>query len=346
MTKILLTGGAGFIGSHIVEHFLKTTDDQIIILDKLNHAGNLNRITDTEIYQYEKSRVKFYYHDLKAPISSQLASQIGQIDVILHLGAGTHVDDSIKDPMSFVYDNVVGTTNLLEYARSIQPRQFFYFSTDEVFGPAPLGVLYKEWDRYNSGNPYSASKAGAEEMCLAYANTFKVPVVITHCMNVFGERQHPQKWVPKIINHVLSGEKLPIHANKEKTKAGTRFYIHARNVAAAVQFLMEKAVWPNREQSAYLYPNQRMQYETPKFNIVGEREVSNLDMALKVAEIMGKKLNYELVDFHSSRPGHDLRYALDGSLMASMGWKIPVTFEESLRKTVEWTLAHPEWTKG
>ena len=182
------------------------------------------------------------WHDLKAELNPLLIKSLGRVDTILHLAAGSHVDRSIDDPMSFVMDNVVGTCNLLNYARNVDTlEKFVYFSTDEVFGPAPDGVDYKEWDRYNSGNPYSATKAGAEELCLSFNNTYKMPMMITHCMNVFGERQHPEKYIPSTIRKVRDGEKVIIHANKDLTRAGSRYYIHAENVCSAVDFLLEKA---------------------------------------------------------------------------------------------------------
>jgi dTDP-glucose 4,6-dehydratase len=229
--------------------------------------------------------------------------------------------------MEFVLDNVVGTTNLLEYAKN-RDAKVIYFSTDEVFGPAPGATLYQEWDRYNSGNPYSASKAGAEEMCLAYANTYKLPVIISHCMNVFGERQHPEKFIPMTVKRVLKGEKVFIHSDSTKSVPGSRFYIHARNVADAVLFLLHQGKGGD------------------KYNIVGEREVNNLELAQYIASYVGGHLDYEMMDFHSSRPGHDLRYGLDGSKLATMGWKPAQSFTQSLQKTVEWTLAHTEWLCG
>jgi dTDP-glucose 4,6-dehydratase len=200
-----------------------------------------------------------------------------------------------------------------------------YFSTDEIFGPAPEGKAYKEWDRYNSTNPYSASKAGGEELCLAYANTYKTPVIITHTMNVFGERQHPEKFIPMTIRKVLLGEEVIIHSNVDLTRAGSRFYIHARNVANAMMFILHNSLVRD------------------KYNIVGEKEVDNLELAQIIARVVGKKLKYKMVDFHSSRPGHDLRYALDGTKMGDLGWHIPMEFEKSLEKTIMWTLEHPHW---
>lgn len=327
MTKrIMITGGAGFIGHHLIEHLLRNTDWEIVSLDRLDTAGNLNRFSDMNVWKAEKKRVSVVFHDLKAAVNDQLRAQIGGIDAIIHMAAGTHVDRSIENPISFVLDNVLGTANLLEYARHLPNlERMIYFSTDEVFGPAPPGTAYKEWDRYRSANPYAATKAGAEELCLAYQNTYRLPIFITHTMNVFGERQHPEKFIPMTIRKIIDGKVVTIHADPTKTKAGSRFYIHARNVAGAILFLMDKGV-----------PGE-------KYNIVGEKEVSNLEMAEAIAAILEKPLKYEMVDFHSSRPGHDLRYALDGSKMAELGWKIPMVFEKGLRKTTLWTVEHPKW---
>lgn len=326
---VLVTGGAGFIGHHVVEAILKNTDWVITVLDRLDTSGNLNRLSDLEVWEAEKRRVHVVFHDLRAEINSQLAAQLGNPDTILHLAASTHVDRSITDPLTFVMDNVVGTTNLLNYARTLDLSRFVHFSTDEVFGPAPEGVAYKEYDRYNSGNPYAASKAGAEEMAVAFRNTYKLPICVTHTMNVFGERQHPEKFIPKTIRKVLDGDTVTIHADRTRTKAGTRFYIHARNVADGLLFILLNAAC-----------------DGAKYNIVGEREVSNLELAQEVASILERPLKHEMVDFHSSRPGHDLRYALDGGLLAEIGWTPPKTFSESLRKSVLWTVKNDRWLLG
>jgi dTDP-glucose 4,6-dehydratase len=319
---ILITGGAGFIGHHVVEHFLKHTTQRLVLIDRLDTSGNLNRLVEVGA---NSPRVRFVYHDLKAPINNQLAEQIGRPDVILHLAAATHVDRSIDCPMEFVLDNVVATCNVLDFARKVKPQLFVQFSTDEVFGPAPAGTAYREDDRYNSGNPYAATKAGAEELAVAYGNTYKLPVLITHTMNVIGERQHPEKYVPGTIAKVRDGEQVTIHADKSRKVPGSRFYVHARNVAKAVDFLMR--------------------HGTPgeKYNIVGEREMDNLELANRIAKAVGRPLNYELVDFHGSRPGHDLRYALDGTKMQRMGWELPDTIERSIENVVTWSLANPHW---
>jgi dTDP-glucose 4,6-dehydratase len=228
---------------------------------------------------------------------------------------------------------------MLEFARAQKNlKKMIYFSTDEVYGVAPEGVNYKEGDRLNPGNPYSASKAGSECICRAYANTYKMPIVITNTMNVLGERQHPEKYLPLVINKVLKGQTLYIHANKEKTKAGTRYYIHARNVAAAVLFILEKTTETLDHVDA----------SKGQFNIVGEREWDNLELAEFIARCVDdyqeskglprKALIYEMTDFHSERPGHDLRYGLDGSKLKSLGYEHPIGIEDSIRKIVEWTL--------
>lgn len=328
MKRVLLTGGAGFIGHHVAEHILKNTDWGITFLDRLDCSGNLNRISQIAEWDKYKTRCRIIFHDLRAEVNSQLCAQIGEVDTVLHLAASTHVDRSITDPMSFVLDNVVGTTNLLNFCRTNCRGKVIYFSTDEVFGPAPMGTAYKEWDRYQSSNPYAASKAGGEEMAIAYHNTYRLPVLITHTMNVFGERQHPEKFIPSTIEKVAGGRTVTIHSDKTKTIPGSRFYVHARNLSAALLFVLDKGV------------------AGEKYNIVGEREIDNLSLAKLIAKIQGRKLDYEMLDFHSSRPGHDLRYALDGSKLAGLGFKYPKTFHQSLESTVKWTLDHREWREA
>jgi len=209
----MITGGAGFIAHHVIDHILRTTDWTIVTLDRLDFSGNLNRLKEV-IDQFDepvRRRVEIVYHDLKAEINPQIATMLGNVNVVLHLAAGSHVDRSIEFPMEFVMDNVVGTVNVLNYARTLKNlEKFVYFSTDEVFGPAPVGVKYGEYDRYNSTNPYSAAKAGGEEMCVAFENTYKMPIVITHTMNVFGERQHPEKFIPLFIQRARDKEMVRI----------------------------------------------------------------------------------------------------------------------------------------
>jgi dTDP-glucose 4,6-dehydratase len=321
--RILITGGAGFIAHHLIDHLIRNTNWEIVILDKLTYAANgFDRLR--EIGAYGHPRVTAHPVDLCYRIGEGLEREIGHVDYFVHMAAETHVDNSIANPRLFVEANVVGTFEMLELARRLTGlKKFLYFSTDEVFGPAPDCMEYKEWDGYNSNNPYAATKAAGEELTLAWANTYKLPAFITHTMNAFGERQHPEKFIPKVISHVMMGKTIPIHAYPDKKRSGSRFYIHCRNIADAVLFLLDRADF--RE----------------KYNIVGEQEVNNLDLAKRIASIIGKPLKYELVDFHSARPGHDLRYALNGGKMRGMNWFIPMRFEESLTRTIRW-MTRPE----
>lgn len=324
--KILITGGCGFIGHHFVEHIFKNTDWEIIVIDRLSYASNgFERLRDTDTLN--TPRVKVFTCDLILPISEGLIKEIGDIDYIVHMAAETHVDNSIKNPQLFLDNNIKSTFNLLEYSRNHlhNLKTFFYFSTDEVFGPALGDTLYKEWDRHNPTNPYSASKSAAEQICIAYENTYKTPLMIVNVMNAFGERQHVEKFIPLCIKKLLNGDKVYIHSYPDKKKSGTRFYIHGRNIAEAVLFLIKNGKIGE------------------KYNISGEKEVSNLEMAQLIAKFMNKELDYEMVDFHSDRPGHDLRYGLDGRKLFNMGFKLPLNFEESLCKTVEWTLENKKW---
>ena len=338
MKKVLITGGAGFIAHHIIAHILKNTDWDIVTLDRLDLSGNLNRLHEIldEFSAADKKRLKIVFHDLKAEINSQIKSDLGKPDMILHLAAASHVDRSIIYPMEFVLDNIVGTVNLLDFARSLKNlKKFVYFSTDEIFGNAPEGVSYKEYDRYNSTNPYSASKASAEEFCVAYENTYKLPIIITHTMNVFGERQHPEKFIPMTIQRVRDSEKVFIHANKEKTKAGSRHYIHAQDVADGLMFILDL--------KDYKHDGDFGDAKCPKFNLVGPEEINNLDLAKKIAKVQNRKLIYELIDNHSSRPGHDLRYSLSPDLLKSLGWEPKIKLSKRIEEVVDWSLKNKRW---
>jgi len=335
--KILITGGAGFIAHHVIDKILSTTDWEIITLDRLDFSGNLNRLKEvvSSYPESEQKRVKIVHHDLKAELNPELIATIGHVDLISHLAAGSHVDRSITYPLEFVMDNVVGTAHILDYARKLDNlERFAYFSTDEVFGPAPEGINYKENDRYNSTNPYSASKAGAEELVVAFENTYGLPSLITHTMNVFGERQSPEKYIPMVIKKVRDGEVVTVHSNQQKTTAGSRHYIHAEDVADALLFLFNYDISSmNADETGA---------KCQKFNIVGKDEIDNLSLAQFIAKVQNKELKYEMVDFHSQRPGHDLRYALDGYKMKKMGWE-PHSAYERLESTINWTLKNDRW---
>lgn len=337
---ILITGGAGFVGHHCIEHLLKNTDWRIVVLDSLNYAGNMNRITElnssnggdmnkiTDIEIFDPNRVKFVWHDLRAPISATIHKLVGKLDYLVHFAAESHVDRSLKDSIPFVMSNVVGTANLLEYLKRYQPQcKTLIFSTDEVFGSAPEGVYFKEDDRFRPSNPYSGSKAGEEMIAFSFAHAFGLPISIIRSMNIVGERQHPEKFLPKTIKAILENKKVILHG-REKNDLSSRCWIHARNVADGLFFLLDKA---KREEF---------------YHIVGE-ERTVLEIADWICEVIkGRKLKDNEIawlDYHTARPGHDKRYALSGEKMAKMGWKPPVDLEKSVKKTVKWTLKHQEW---
>lgn len=349
MTRILLTGAGGFVGHHTLEHLLVNTDWEVVCTDSFRHKGKTDRISEVIDRDPEwKERVHIVTHDLGAPFSVQIGRKIGRIDAIISMAAESHVDRSIVEPVPFIRNNVDLILNLLEYHRAFNPDAvFIQVSTDEVYGPAPHGYAHSEWDTIIPSNPYSASKAAQEAICTSYWRTYGIPLVITNTMNIIGERQDPEKFVPKTIRRVLEGEKMTIHASSEGVP-GSRFYLHARNQADALMFIIQRAMnheldrfyW-NRRNEAITY---RPGADTPlRFNVVGEREIDNLEMAKMIASAAGCELDYELEDFHSSRPGHDLRYALNGTKMQVLGWEPKVPLEDSVRKTVQWTMEHPEW---
>lgn len=335
---ILITGGAGFVGHALIEHVLTTTDWHVISVDRLDYSGNLNRLHDVvgRLPVNYQQRLRVIFHDLKAEINPMLASQIGNVQIICHLAASSHVDRSILDPRSFVMDNVLGTCNILEYAR-LQPDlgAFIYFSTDEIFGPAEVGVRFRERDRYNCTNPYSATKAGAEELCVAYHNTYGLPVGVVRLMNVFGPRQHPEKFIPLCIKQIISGETITIHSDATLCRPGSRHYLHTDDVADGILFLLQHKQLPCVSDISTAC--------CPKFNLAGPEELDNLSLAQMIAGCLDRDLTYELVDYHSSRPGHDLRYALDDSFLTGLGWQPGQKISQRVNDTVAWYLDNPDW---
>jgi dTDP-glucose 4,6-dehydratase len=324
--KVVISGGCGFIGHHTIEHLIRKTDWDIVVLDKLTYASfGLERLRD--INAYPSSRVKVFPVDITQPLSFGVRKEIGEdVDIFIHMAAESHVDNSISNPKNSFHNNINGTIETLEYVKTLPNLEmYFYFSTDEVYGSAPKGTAFSEWDRHKPTNPYSAGKSAAENICIAYENTYKIPLMSVNVMNAFGARQHVEKFIPKTIKNILNDNKVLIHSYPDKKEAGSRFYIHARNIAAAILFLLEKGSVGE------------------KYNVVGEKEVDNLEMASFIAKVIGKPLKYEMIDFHGDRPGHDLRYSLSGEKMDSLGWELPHSFEESLKNTVEWTVANQKW---
>jgi dTDP-glucose 4,6-dehydratase len=336
MVRCLLTGAGGFIGAHTIAHIMHNTDWDLICLDSFRHKGKTDRIVEMmESHLEWRKRIVVITHDLVAPFSTQLIDRLGHVDYIINMASESHVDRSITDPVSFIKNNVDVAINTLEYARSTKPKSFIQVSTDEVAGPALLGKRHKEWATPLPSNPYSASKSCQEAIAFSYWRTYGVPVIVTRTMNNIGEMQDPEKFVPMLVSKTNAGEEVIIHG-MGPTDCGSRFYLHARNHADALLFLLN-----NITVSSYSETIDRH----PMFNVVGDVEMNNYDLAALIAKILDKPLKYKFVDFHSARPGHDRRYALDGSLLNSLGWVPPVPFKESLIKTIDWTLRHPEWLR-
>ncbi len=315
MTRILLTGGAGFVGSNLARYILRHTDWRLTILDRLDEAGTWNRVSD--LRDEYPTRLTTEWHNLRAPINA--ANLPGPYDYVAHLAAGSHVDRSIRDPIGFLQDNVIGTAHLFEYCRAIQPKRILYFSTDEVFGPAPEGVVYDEHAPHWPNNPYAAAKAGGEALCPAYANTFGLPIQVTHCTNVYGPGQYSEKFIPLATRKILAGERLEIHAvNGAPT---SRYYVHVDDVSRAVLTVLERG---NTIRSPF----------TGKYNISGDREHDNLSVARAIADILGKPLDATLVEDPPNRPRPDQRYAVAGTKLQALGWAPTVDFTSGLRATV------------
>lgn len=417
--RILITGGCGFLGSHLVEHFLKATSwNDIVVIDKLSVASHgFDRLRDIADHWPDgggdevRRRVKVLGGvDLSRPVADGVLQEIGPIDYVIHAAAESHVDNSIVDPLPFLESNVIGTHHLLMAVRTLMERyrvrdgageyaalkRVFMVSTDEVYGPAPwpaAGCGDAEGCRFTDGvgnrvylncqrgcgatdpmelrgfgedasfrpaNPYAAAKAGGESVAMAYANTYKVPITIVNTMNLIGERQHAEKFVPLVIRKVLNGETVTIHADPTCTRSGTRFYLHCRTFANALGWLMD---FDHHHARKPTDGTNTGGYMPIKVHVCGEREISNLEFAQMIAKAVrdfgvavqregldGRvytdlvhDLKYDLVDFHSSRPGHDLRYAMDDSMIRSMGWVRPMGLEQSLEKTVRWYLMNPQW---
>jgi dTDP-glucose 4,6-dehydratase len=319
--KILISGASGMVGSHVLKFLLETTDYNFVAVCGWQHKGEPSKVSWA--MKGHESRVKILTHDLSKPFTQGIKKEIGNVDIILNIASDSHVDRSIESPVDFVQNNVNLSLTMLEYAREVKPKLFLQFSTDEVYGVANDGINHAEWSPIIPSNPYSASKACQEAIAISYWRTYGVPVVITNTMNVFSENQDWEKFIPLCVKKIMSGEELTIHAYPGGTRAGSRFYIHANSVAEAVKFIMGKEVG--------LYPN----VDKPdRYNIVGDVEIDNLTLAQTIANILGKELKYSLVDFHSSRPGHDTRYALDGTKLAEAGWTPTMLFKDKIQETI------------
>ena len=331
MKTLLITGGAGFIGSHVVRHFLLThADVKVVNLDKLTYAGNLENLKDVEHlpnYSFEKG-------DIADAAFVQALFEKYNFDGVIHLAAESHVDRSITNPMEFVQTNVVGTVTLLNAAvahwkTNFEGKRFYHVSTDEVYGELHNPEeFFTEQTPYDPRSPYSASKAASDHFVRAYGNTFGLPVVISNCSNNYGPNHFPEKLIPLIIHNIIHQKPLPVYGKGENV----RDWLYVEDHARAIDDVFHKGKIG----------------ET--YNIGGFNEWKNIDVVKLLCNIIDRKLNRaegeseKLIRFVTDRAGHDLRYAIDSTKIRNeLGWKPSLQFEEGLEKTVDWYLSNPEW---
>jgi dTDP-glucose 4,6-dehydratase len=327
---IIITGGAGFIGSHVIRLFVKKYPDyKIINLDKLTYAGNLENLRDVDFlpnYEFVKADIT------EAETMRSLLNKY-QPDGIIHLAAESHVDRSIVNPMEFILTNIVGTVNLLNAAREVwkdnmEGKLFYHVSTDEVYGSLGETGLFMETTAYDPRSPYSASKASSDHLVRAYFHTYKLPVIISNCSNNYGPNQFPEKLIPLSINNIKNNKPLPIYGKGENIRDWLYVVDHAR----AIDLLYHKAAIGST------------------YNIGGINEWTNIDLINLLCKVVDRKLHRpegtsaKLITFVKDRAGHDLRYAIDSSkLRRDLGWEPSLQFEEGLEKTVDWYFLNEEW---
>ncbi len=333
---LLLTGIAGSIGIHTLSQIMKNTDWDVVGVDSFKHKGWVDRITTHfEGHPKDELRTRIITHDLTAPFSELTKRRIGKVDYIINMASLSDVEASIQDPVNFVQNNVALVLNMLEFAREVKPEVFIQISTDEVYGPTTgKNDGYKEWDAKIPSNPYAASKSCQEELAISWWRAYGVPLIITNTMNNFAEMQQSSKYPVMIQKAIANGEKITIHGD-DQGNIGSRSYIHSQNFANALIFLIENTTPHLHEPGTIDKPD--------RYHIAGDKQVDNLELAQMIAGLMEKPLEYELVNFHSTRPGHDPHYGLNADKIKALGWKSPVSFEESLANTIKWQNNHPEW---
>lgn len=336
MKRLLLTGIGGSIGVHTLSQIMKHTDWEVVGTDSFRHRGFSDRLNQHfKVHPEDQKRVTIITHDLTAPFSEFTKKRIGHVDYIINMASLSDVEGSIQNPVEFIQNNVVLVLNMLEYAREVKPEAFIQISTDEVYGAVPPGHPgHKEWDAIMPSNPYSASKAAQEAIAIAYWRSYGVPLIITNTMNNFAEMQSATKYPVMIQKALMRDEEITVHSSSTG-EIGSRYYIHSQNFANALIFLLKNCP-PHLHQSE--------QVDRPdRYNIAGEKCLNNLELAQTIARLMGKELKHKVVNFHATRPGHDIAYGLDGSKIRNLGWNPPIEFEESLKNVINWQLEHPEW---
>lgn len=336
--RILLTGIGGSIGVHCFAHIMHNTDWQMVGIDSFRHKGETDRLNVVLTSHPDwAQRLTVITHDLTAPISEKMTRKIGHIDYIISMASLSDVYVSIEEPVPFFQNNVSLALNMLEYARTLKDLEaFIQISTDEVYGPTTgKDEGYKEWDTMIPSNPYAASKAAQEMAAIAWWRSFNIPLIITNTMNNFGEMQQSSKYPVMVQKALANDETITIHSIGDEI--GSRSYIHSRNFADALIFLL-KNVKPHLHEPGKVD-------QPDRFHIAGDRQVDNRELVHLIAGLMGKEdtFKYELVDVHSTRPGHDPHYGLSAEKINKLGWTAPVSFEESLKNTIQWQTEHPEW---
>lgn len=330
MKNILITGGAGFIGSHVVRRFVNRYDDvHIYNLDKLTYAGNLANLKDID----KKPNYTFIKGDITDERIMRELFQQYHFDGVIHLAAESHVDRSIANPMEFIYTNIIGTVVLLNAAReawkdNFEGKRFYHISTDEVYGSLGETGFFTEETRYDPHSPYSASKASSDHLVRAYHDTYKLPVVISNCSNNYGSFQFPEKLIPLAIHNIVHNKPIPVYGKGENI----RDWLFVEDHAVAIDLIYH------------------MGKDGDTYNIGGHNEWKNIDLIHLLCDVMDRKLNRapgtnrQLITFVKDRAGHDLRYAIDSSkLQRDLGWKPSLQFEEGLEKTVDWYLSNQVW---